>query len=601
MVHLGNATVDLTQEVEKSGQSNVLLGLDSFESGQTSFETGDDATEDIELLKGLVTQLERERQNLLLGNREICQELNKIDATKTATVSTLHKIAKENSLLRKELATVREKEDSTHKERERGRSEVQCLVKKVAVLKQALQQASGASGLNASLQQEVTRLTEENLSLLETVEDLRRSERAGYRTPMSPRRRTTPCGADSPRQRSSSSSAKRQITFSRNETSSKLLPWREAARSKLIQDLILELKPDKLSEEVPCLSAHMIYLCLRNCRHVTGSSRQTQSFMDEVTSALQQVVQASSMQLPILTFWLANITRLLSSLHTKQTGQTSSQTGLKAGVSGGIATYDLSVCADDLEAVGQGAYRDLFQLIHNKIQPLVVPGVLECESIPNISSVRPIFGSHAGSHDPNITIGTVTRELSAVLKILHKHHLAPEIIGALMKQTFFMINAFLLNNLLLRRDMCHWSKGIQIRYNLSQLEDWVRGHELTDYDVLSQLQPSVEAAKLLQMKKSTASDAESICELCIHLNPLQVQKLLTMYSPANEFEDRVPASVIRLVAQKNGADSTDPVNLMVNIDYIFPVTFPHSTSSDIDYKTVSLPQSLSHLHYLLAV
>ena len=51
----------------------------------------------------------------------------------------------------------------------------------------------------------------------------------------------------------------------------------------------------------------------------------------------------------------------------------------------------------------------------------------------------------------------------------------------------------------------------------------MRGHELTDYNVLSQLQPSVEAAKLLQMKKSTASDAESICELCIHLNPLQVR------------------------------------------------------------------------------
>ena len=89
------------------------------------------------------------------------------------------------------------------------------------------------------------------------------------------------------------------------------------------------------------------------------------------------------MQLPILTFWLANITRLLSSLHTKQTGQTSSQTGLKAGVSGGIATYDLSVCADDLEAVGQGAYRDLFQLIHNKIQPLVGP--FKCCSLANIT------------------------------------------------------------------------------------------------------------------------------------------------------------------------------------------------------------------------
>ena len=84
-------------------------------------------------------------------------------------------------------------------------------------------------------------------------------------------------------------------------------------------------------------------------------------------------VQASSMQLPILTFWLANITHLLGSLHTKRTGQTSSQTGLKAGVSGGIVTSDLSVCADDLEVVGQTVYRDLFQLIHNKIQPLVGP------------------------------------------------------------------------------------------------------------------------------------------------------------------------------------------------------------------------------------
>ena len=32
-------------------------------------------------------------------------------------------------------------------------------------------------------------------SLLETVEELKMVEKSGYRTPMSPRRRTTPCGA----------------------------------------------------------------------------------------------------------------------------------------------------------------------------------------------------------------------------------------------------------------------------------------------------------------------------------------------------------------------------------------------------------------------
>ena len=78
----------------------------------------------------------------------------------------------------------------------------------------------------------------------------------------------------------------------------------------------------------------------------------------------------------------------------------------------------------------------------------------------------------------------------------------------------------------------------------------------------------------------------------------KVQKLLTMYSPANEYEDRVPASIIRLVAQRNGADSTDPAHLMASIDYVFPVTFPLSPS-DVSYRNLALPGSLSHLDYLL--
>lgn len=174
---LGQTTVESGQDVEKSGQSNSISGQDSFKSGQSeiisaqdsfksgqsSIETGCDTTDELECLKELVDQLERERENLLLGNREIYQELNKIDASKTATVSTLQNIARENSFLRKELAVVQEKEDSSKKKRERDRGEMQGLVKKVALLKQALQQASSATTLNASLQQEVTRLTEENL------------------------------------------------------------------------------------------------------------------------------------------------------------------------------------------------------------------------------------------------------------------------------------------------------------------------------------------------------------------------------------------------------------------------------------------------------
>ena len=46
---------------------------------------------------------------------------------------------------------------------------------------------------------------------------------------------------------------------------------------------------------------------------------------------------------------------------------------------------------------------------------------------------------------------------------LTKHGLDPEIISLIFKQIFYFICAGALNNLLLRKDMCHWSRGMQIR------------------------------------------------------------------------------------------------------------------------------------------
>ena len=42
--------------------------------------------------------------------------------------------------------------------------------------------------------------------------------------------------------------------------------------------------------------------------------------------------------------------------------------------------------------------------------------------------------------------------------------------------------------------------------------------------VVEQLQPVVQAVKLLQMRKSNEDDVKTICELCCELNPLQVRR-----------------------------------------------------------------------------
>lgn len=53
--------------------------------------------------------------------------------------------------------------------------------------------------------------------------------------------------------------------------------------------------------------------------------------------------------------------------------------------------------------------------------------------------------------------------------------------------------------------------------------------------LVEQLQPVIQAAKLLQMKKSSVSDAAAIIELCTHLNPLQVSCKCTQCTSGRAF------------------------------------------------------------------
>jgi len=59
------------------------------------------------------------------------------------------------------------------------------------------------------------------------------------------------------------------------------------------------------------------------------------------------------------------------------------------------------------------------------------------------------------------------------------------------------------------------------RYNLSQLEQWLRDQRLHDGGTLEVMQPLIEATQLLQARKTDA-DVISICDMCAHLSTSQV-------------------------------------------------------------------------------
>lgn len=54
-------------------------------------------------------------------------------------------------------------------------------------------------------------------------------------------------------------------------------------------------------------------------------------------------------------------------------------------------------------------------------------------------------------------------QLNSYMRILTQHAVDPELVKQIFRQLYYFMCAGALNNLLLRKDMCNWSKGMQIR------------------------------------------------------------------------------------------------------------------------------------------
>ncbi|KAL3041101.1 hypothetical protein OYC64_019326 [Pagothenia borchgrevinki] len=131
---------------------------------------------------------------------------------------------------------------------------------------------------------------------------------------------------------------------------------------------------------------------------------------------------------------------------------------------------------------------------------------------------------------------------------------------------------------------------MQLRYNTSQLEEWLRANSLFQSKASVCLEPIIQAAQLLQVKKKTTQDAEAICSLCSAMSTQQIVKILNLYTPLNEFEERVTVSFIRSI-QNRPQQRPDAGQLLVDTKFSFPVLFPYSPSA-LSLEMLLIPASL---------
>ncbi|KAM3938282.1 unconventional myosin-Vb isoform 2-T2 [Leptodactylus fuscus] len=566
-------------------------------------------------LKTALEELEVRKEEVLILRTQIVNSAQQKDSDKNAdseanwtnsnkemdqddAIEAYHGVCETNRLLEAQLQA----------QSQQHNDEVEAMSDQIEALKEELEkqqqvllhamQLSPEAQVELGLQHEITRLTNENLDLKELLEKSEKNEKKlkkqlklylkkvqeseGVTDIIQPERRQ--------------SELSRQATVQRIEKDFQgMLEYYKDDEPLLVRNLILDLKPQMTSTSVPCLPAYILFMCIRHADYI-NDDQKVHSLLTSTINGIKKVLKKHNDDFQVTSFWLSNSSRLLHCLK-----QYSGDEGFMTSNSPKqnehcLRNFDLTEYRQVLSDLSIQIYQQLIKIAEGLLQPMIVSAMLENESIQGLSGVKPTgyrkrSSSMVDGGDNSYSLEAVIRQLNLFNSVMCEHGLDPEIIQQVFKQLFYMVNAVALNNLLLRKDVCSWSTGMQLRYNISQLEEWLRGKNLHNSGAAQTMEPLIQAAQLLQLKKKTQEDSEAICSLCTALTTQQIVKILNLYTPVNEFEERVTVSFIRSI-QAQLQDRKDPPQLLLDSKYIFPVLFPFNPSL-ITLDTVHIPDALN--------
>ncbi|XP_034536062.1 unconventional myosin-Va isoform X2 [Notolabrus celidotus] len=453
--------------------------------------------------------------------------------------------------------------------------------------------------IEASLQHEITRLTNENLDLMEQLEKQDRTIRKLKKQLKVYSKRIGEMGAGQAEGQTSPGQMVDEpihpVNIPRREKDFQgMLEYKKEDELKLVKNLILELKPRGVAVNlIPGLPAYILFMCLRHADYV-NDDQKVRTLLTSTINSIKKILKKRGDDFETVSFWLANTCRFLHCLKQYSGDEAFMKHNTSRQNEHCLSNFDLAEYRQVISDLAIQIYQQLIKCMENILQPMIVSGMLEHETIQGVSGVKPTGlrkRTSSIADEGTYTLDSILRQLSAFHSTMCQHGTDPELIKQVVKQQFYIIGAVTLNNLLLRKDMCSWSKGMQIRYNVSQLEEWLRDKGLMVCGAKETLEPLIQAAQLLQVKKKTDEDAEAICSMCLALTTAQIVKVLNLYTPVNEFEERVSVAFIRTI-QTRLRDRCESPQLLMDTKMIYPVTFPFSPSS-LALETIQIPGSLN--------
>ncbi|PWA20938.1 hypothetical protein CCH79_00007291 [Gambusia affinis] len=358
-----------------------------------------------------------------------------------------------------------------------------------------------------------------------------------------------------------------------------LLECRKRDETKLLKNLITDLRSEGALALPPGLPASVIFLCVRQADS-SGDQARARSLCSAALVAMKAALKKQTSDLDMTALWLKN------SLDSDELVS---------------MTTDLSDLTRSLSDLCIQAYQQLLSITETQLQKLIVPALLESETIAGLSgsAAKLVVSRKRAGSDPRPlgadapTMALVLRQLGALHTALSRQALPQSLAEQAFRQMTYLICASALNNLLLRKDMCCCSRGMQIRYNLSVLEEWLRSRGLAAGGAVATLEPLIQAAQLLQVGKKTDADAQAIVLTCTALSSKQIMKILTLYTPHSDLDEKVSLNFIRTVQELvKGRSDSQPPQLLMDVRRAFPVTVPYSPTPALSADDLVIPDSL---------
>ncbi|KAF3918681.1 Myosin-Va [Arthrobotrys entomopaga] len=314
---------------------------------------------------------------------------------------------------------------------------------------------------------------------------------------------------------------------------------------RIIEIVVTKMLPQRTPSQKP-VPANVLFLSARFA-HYSGNTELLSKLLFRSMEAINNVVEEHQWDMTILAFWISNCTLLLHYLRKDN------------GLVGSTVEYQVQLA----ELINE-IYILIVRDAERRTDKVLDASILDHETIPGFEEIHfqnewRLFRSRKKVHpDPPVGVKrfrppspkrkaqpsprVVTSLLSSTLFVLDLYDIHSVIITQILSQLFYWLAAELFNRIMSNRRYLARTKAMQIRMNISVLEDWARSNNRTPehYEGGSlhssgettieasrrHLEPVIQLLQWLQCFTAMGEDLESLKATMDQMDRLSAQQLL---------------------------------------------------------------------------